>query len=100
MKTIYLDPDYRCHVTDDGTRKAVETEFFDGKCDAFIEGYRYIPAGETWTRADGVVFRGQMAAPWQDGTILEAYQAQYAAMLPEIEDMKNALNMLGVTADG
>ena len=41
MRTIYLDSDFKCHVADDGTRKAVETEFFDGKCDAFVEGYRY-----------------------------------------------------------
>ena len=41
MRTIYLDSDYKCHVVDDGTRKAVETEFFDGKCDTFVEGYCY-----------------------------------------------------------
>ena len=41
MRTIYIDSDYRCHVTNDGTMNAVETDFFDGKCDTFIEGYRY-----------------------------------------------------------
>ena len=41
MRTIYLDSDFKCHVADDGTRKAVETEFFDGKCDTFVEGYCY-----------------------------------------------------------
>lgn len=41
MRTIYLDSDFKCHVADDGTRKAVETEFFDGKCEQFVEGYRY-----------------------------------------------------------
>ena len=41
MRTIYIDSDYRCHVTNDGTMTAVETDFFDGKCDTFVEGYCY-----------------------------------------------------------
>lgn len=41
MKTIYIDSDYKCHVTNDGTMTAVETDFFDGKCDTFVEGYCY-----------------------------------------------------------
>lgn len=36
MKTIYIDPEFKCHVSDDGTMRAVETNAFDGKCDAFI----------------------------------------------------------------
>ena len=56
MKTIYIGSDFKCHVSNDGTMAAVETDFFDGKCDAFIEGYRFIPSGESWTRSDGVVF--------------------------------------------
>lgn len=64
--TIYLDSDFRCHLTDDGTMKAVETDVFDGREKAYIEGYRYVPEGETWTRADGVQFRGLMVAPAKD----------------------------------
>lgn len=41
MRTIYIDSDYRCHVTNDGTMNSVETDFFDGKCDTFVEGYCY-----------------------------------------------------------
>lgn len=41
MRTIYIDSDYSCHVTNDGTMNAVETDFFDGKCDTYVEGYRY-----------------------------------------------------------
>ena len=44
---IYIDAAYRCHAADDGRLRAVECGFFDGKCDAFIEGYRYIPEGES-----------------------------------------------------
>lgn len=65
MKTIYLDSDFRCHLTDDGTRQVVETDAFDGKCDTYIEGYRYIPAGQTWSRSDGVEFSGEMISPWR-----------------------------------
>lgn len=43
MNTIYLDSDYKCHLTDDGTMTAIETDAFDGKCDTYIEGYRFVP---------------------------------------------------------
>ena len=77
MKTIYIDQDFKCHIDYDGTMTAVETDFFDGKCDAYIDGYRYVPAGAEWTRSDGVVFRGEMIAPWKDWTELDAAQREY-----------------------
>lgn len=83
MKTIYIDSDYKCHVVDDGTMTAVETVFFDGKCDMFIDGYRFVPADATWTREDGKVFTNQIT-PWKDYAILEAYQQQYEAMTAEL----------------
>lgn len=58
--TVYLDSDFRCHLTDDGTMTAVETDAFDGKEKAYIEGFRYVPDGEVWTRSDGVEFQGLM----------------------------------------
>lgn len=40
MRTIYIDSDFHCHVTNvDGTMTPVETDFFDDKCDTFVEGY-------------------------------------------------------------
>ena len=63
MKTIYIDSDFKCHVTDDDAMTNLETDAFDGKCDAFIEGYRFVPAGAVWTRSDGAVFHGEMIAP-------------------------------------
>lgn len=60
MKTIYLDSDFVCHLENDGTMTAVETDAFDGKEKAYIEGFRYVPAGETWIRNDGEVFHGLM----------------------------------------
>ena len=93
---IYIDTDCKCHVADNGNLKAFEVPFFDGKCAAVIEGYRYVPAGEAWTRSDGVVFEGEMIAPFVDSRILKAYQKQYEAMLPELEDADAALEELGV----
>lgn len=96
---IYIDSDFKCHVSDDGTMRLVETNAFNGKCAAFIEGHRLIPADEIWTRSDGRVFRGEMVAPWKDSGVLQAYQEQYEAMLPEMQDMQTALTELGVTPD-
>lgn len=73
--TIYIDNDYKCHTTDDGTRRAFDVPFFDGKCDEFVEGYRYVPSGETWTRPDGQTFTGEMIAPRLDYSGIAAIQA-------------------------
>ena len=77
MKTIYLDSDYKCHVTNDGTMRAVEVDLFDGKCDTFIEGYRYVPYGESWVRKDGEVFNGAMVACWKSFDELDIAQRGY-----------------------
>lgn len=90
---IHIDSDFKCHLADTGGLTAVETEFFVGKCDAYIEGYRFVPAGRTWTREDGVEFQGEMIAPWKDFVGLDAAQreyermqiAEYEAALSEIE---------------
>nr|DAZ45379.1 MAG TPA: hypothetical protein [Caudoviricetes sp.] len=74
---IYIDSEFKCHVSDDGTMTAVKTDAFDGKCDTYIEGYRFIPIGQTWTRADGVVFAGEMIAPWKPWQELDAAQREY-----------------------
>ena len=91
---IYIDSNCKCHVIDDGTMTAVDTDAFDGKCAAYIEGYRLVPAGETWTREDGVQFSGEMIAPWKDYNELDAAQREYERQL--LEDMKAALTVLGV----
>ena len=75
--TIYIDRDFKCHTESAAGRTAVETDAFAGKCRQYIEGYRFVPAGETWTREDGQVFRGEMIAPWRDYAILAEFQALY-----------------------
>ena len=93
---IYIDNDYMCHTSDEGDMREFDVSFFEGKCPALIEGYRYVPEGETWVRSDGVEFRGEMIAPAVDIHVLQAYQRQYEAMLPELEDADAALGDLGV----
>lgn len=91
--TIYIDDDYKCYVSAADGRRAVETDFFNGKCDEWIESYRLVPAGKTWTREDGELIRGEMAAPWKDlgeayaaqAGYVAAQNAQYEAALTEIE---------------
>ena len=84
---IYLDNDYKCHVTDDGTMQPYETDRFDGYSSVYIEGYRLVPAGETWTREDGEVFGPgyEMLSPWKPLAELEAAQAAYEDVLSEAE---------------
>lgn len=74
---IYIDADYKCHTTPAEGRRAVETSAFDGMCAAYIEGYRFVPAGETWVREDGTVFTGEMIAPWKPWEALDAAQREY-----------------------
>ena len=99
---LYIDTDFKCHTSDpDGTLIAVETDFFDGKCAAYVEGYRFVPSGATWTRKDGVTFTGEMIAPWKDWLELDSAQReyereQYAAMAAELADAQAALEILGV----
>lgn len=96
---IYIDSDYKCYTVSSGGRREFEVQFFDDKCSAFVEGYRYVPAGETWTRADGAAFAGEMISPWKDYSILAAAQAAYEQAQSESADMQAALEVLGVSAE-
>ena len=94
---IYIDNDFRCHTEPGDGLVSGESAFFDGKCRAFVEGYRFIPAGESWTREDGTVFAGEMIAPAEDSRLLEAAQAAYEEALAENADALAALEVLGVS---
>lgn len=87
MKTIYLDSEFKCHLTDDGTMAAVETDFFDYKCDDIIEGYRFVPEGESYTREDGEVFIGEMIAPWKPFEELDEAQREHEKQ--QLEEYKS-----------
>lgn len=97
---LYIDTDYKVHTADGDGLTAIETDVFDGKCAAYIEGFRYVPPGGTWERGDGTVIQNGMLAPWKNIQVLEAAQreyereqlAQYESSLTEIE------SALGVNA--
>lgn len=95
MKRIYIDNEFKCHVADDGAMTAVETDFFDGKCDAYIEGYRFVPAGTVWEQEDGPAFHGEMIAPWKNYSELEREQMAHERKL--LAEYAEALKVLGVT---
>ena len=94
--TIYIDSDHKCYVSAAEGRRAIETNEFDGKCPEWIESFRFVPEGETWTREDGEVFRGEMIAPWRDYAILAELQALYEEEQAKQADMQAALDYLGV----
>lgn len=81
MRTIYIDSDYRCHSVNDGTMTAVETDFFDGKCDTFVEGYCY-------DTRNGYV----LIYPFKPYNQLDDAQIEYERQ--QIADMENALAIL------
>lgn len=94
---IYIDTDYKCHTAPDSGLAAVETTAFDGKCTAYIEGYRFVPSGSTWVRSDGAIFRGEMIAPWKPWDELDAFQReyereQYAAVTAQNAEYEAALS--------
>ena len=93
MKKIYLDSNFKCHTIADDSLLCVQTDLFDDKCDDVIEGYRYIPNGESWTRYDGVIFYGEMIAPWKPYSELSSMQRKYErAELAQLKNIQNDLN--------
>lgn len=84
MRTIYIDSKYHCHPIDDGTMTAVETDFFDNKCDVFVEGYCY-------DTSKGYV----QVYPWKPYDELDNAQREYERQL--LAEYAEALKMLGVT---
>lgn len=84
MRTIYIDSNFKCHLQNDGAMTAVEVDFFDNKCDTFVEGYRIVPEGQTWTREDGEVFQGEMITPWKDYQQLASAQKEFEALQEDL----------------
>ena len=101
---LYVDDNYCCHTTNhDGIYTEVETAplmnkngiyFFANKCNAFIEGYRYIPEGKSWTRSDGAIFFGEMISPWKNYAELDSAQREYERQ--KLNEYNLVLQELGV----
>lgn len=82
MRTIYIDSEHKCHVANDGTMAAVETDFFNGKCDIFIEGFCYKSEEN-----------GALIYPWKLYSELDDAQREYErAKLAQLENKENELN--------
>lgn len=91
---IYIDADFKCHTAAGDGLTEVETDVFDGKCEAYIAGYRFVPPGEMWEREDGTVISNGMLAPWQNSRALDEAQSEYEQ--EQLADMRAALTVLGV----
>lgn len=84
MRNIYIDSEHKCHPVDDGTMTPVETDFFDGRCDEFIEGYCYDTS------------RGYLQIyPWKPYSELDAVQRAYEKQM--LAEYAEALKVVGVT---
>lgn len=95
---IYIDGEFKCHVSPGDGLTAAETDFFDGKAPGVIEGYRFVPEGQSWTRSDGVVFAGEMVSPWKDWAELDSIQRAYereqaAALEAALTEIEEALGV-------
>lgn len=93
---VYIDSEFKCHVSPGEGLTEVEVSFFDNKCNEFVEGYRYIPSGSVWTREDGVEFAGEMVSPWKDYNELAMAQltymtVQYSKAQSDIAELDSAL---------
>ena len=81
---ICIDKDCKCLTTNpDNAYREFDVPFFDGKCQTFIEGYRYCPKGESHTREDGEIFYGECIVAWKPYDELAAAQAQYETDMEE-----------------
>lgn len=82
---IYFEPiNHHCHTSNpDGIYTEIETEFFNDKCDEFVEGYCYDDS------------RGYPAIyPWKDYNELDNAQREYEKAL--IAEYAAALQTVGV----
>ena len=84
---FFIDKENKCHVTDDGTMRECEDARFDNKCKEYIEGFYYIPAGETAV-INGVEYTGRVLCAFKPFTELA-----YAQTLYDLEQLR------GVQAD-
>lgn len=93
MKTVYIDNEFKCHVTNpNGVYRAIKTGVFEGICDEVIEGNRLVPFGDTYIREDGIEFHGEMKFPWKSSKELDETQRKYEKQ--KLEDAENALAIL------
>ena len=81
---VYIDSDFKCHPVNDDTMTEIQTDFFNGKCDTFVEGYCY-----------EVKENSVAIYPWKDYVELDAAQREYERKL--LVEYAAALETVGVT---
>ena len=91
---FYIDHEYKCHANPAPGLREFSDERFDGKCSEYIEGYRYVPVGETYVE-NNIEYAGEQIFPWVDIRLLDAAQSEYERQL--MEDMRQALGIMEVT---
>lgn len=79
--TVYIDKDYKCHANQAEGLTPVESDFFNGKCDTFIEGYCY--------KAENNMVH---IYPWKPSDELDAAQREYERK--RLADVESALAIL------
>ncbi len=106
---IYIDSDFKCHTKPGDGLREFETKFFGNVPDAYVEGYRYVPEGETWVRKTPTYnmeheivgestteFMGEMVAPWKpweelDKILREYEQAQNRELTAQNAELVDAM---------
>lgn len=79
---IFVDFCYRCHTSNpDMSYREIESDFFDGRCGEFVEGYCY-------DDSKGYV----QIYPWKSYSELDAAQREYERQ--KLADAENALAIL------
>jgi hypothetical protein len=77
-ETIYIDSEFKCHTSNDGTMTPVNTDFFDGKYTEFVEGHCF-------DTSKGY----EQIYPWKPYSELDAAQREYERQ--KLADAENAL---------
>ena len=78
---IYIDDESKCHILNDGTMTAIETDFFNGKCSDYIEGHCFEIKENSCT-----------IYAWKPYSELDAAQREYEK--EKLADAENALAIL------
>ena len=97
MRVVYIDSEFKVHVTNADGRTAIETDAFDGMSDLIIEYHIFVPPGEIHTKPNGITVHGEFIQPFVSEKEMDAAQREYERQ--KLADAENALAIMwgGVT---
>lgn len=88
---IFIDKEFKCHLEHTEGLQEADVPAFDGKCKPFIEGMRFVPAGEHYT-LDGNNTWGEAVFPWKPMDELEKAQSAFEHdLLADVMAQRDAL---------